>query len=269
MPTTVIMDAATIEALARILGDLSTGSQITDCFYSANVSDASGESTKWRRLAWLFQDQQTQEGHAEVALGAVRSFLNPVAFVRNPERFQTALHDVNGVLRFVGIEYLDNGDFETAHNARSLSDAATRSSTIREKFSAREIHPEVLKYCTAELMADNYFHAVLEAAKGLSHRIREMSGVDGDGAKLVDRAFVGEPPLLRFNPYETETQRSEHRGFASLLKGCFAAIRNPIAHEPRIHWEGEENAADFLSLISLLHRKLDDCKLDTEPAVDR
>ncbi len=35
------------------------------------------------------------------------------------------------------------------------------------------------------------------------------------------------------------------------------AVRNPLAHEPKLLWQGEEDAADYLSLISLLHRKLD------------
>ena len=260
MLPTVNMTTETIEALARILGNLSTGSQIDDFFFKANVWDESGQSTKWRRLAWVFEDQQHRSGHAGVALQAVRSFLSPVSYVKNPEAFRIAHREINAVLRFAGVEYLENGDFREVSKTESLDDATARVEAIRDKFSTREIHPEVLRYCTAELMADNYFHAVLEAAKGLAHRIREMSGVDGDGARLVSRAFDGEKPILRFNPLETETHRSEHRGFVELLKGCFAAIRNPIAHEPRIHWEGEENAADFLSLISLLHRKLDDCE---------
>ena len=254
------MNSETIEALARILGELSTGSQIDNFFLNTDVWDESGQSTKWRRLAWVIGDQQERDGHAGIALQAVQSFLSPVSYVKNPERFRDALSEVNAVLRFAGVEYLDNGDFRAVSTAETLSDATTRVDTIRDKFSSREIHPEVWKYCTVELMADNYFHAVLEASKGLSHRIREMSGVDGDGARLIDRVFLGESPVLKFNPFETETHRSEHRGFAALLKGCFAAIRNPIAHQPRIHWEGEENAADFLSLISLLHRKLDDCE---------
>lgn len=259
MPARVAMRSETIEALARILGDLATGSQITEYFAKAGVWDTSSQSTKWRRLAWVFEEQQAQDGHAGLALDAVRSLLSPVLFVRNPDKFHAARRDVNLVLRFAGVEYLDTGDFRTVSPAESVEDAAGRSRAIQNKFSGRDIHPEVWKYCTAELMADDYFHAVLEAAKGLSHRIREVSGVDGDGAKLVDQVFLGERPLVRFNPLETESHRSEHRGFAALLKGCFAAIRNPLAHEPRIHWEGEENAADFLSLISLLHRKLDDC----------
>ncbi len=48
---------------------------------------------------------------------------------------------------------------------------------------------------------------------------------------------------------------------AALLKGCFTAVRNPLAHEPKLLWQGEDDAADYLTLISLLHRKLDACVL--------
>jgi hypothetical protein len=43
-----------------------------------------------------------------------------------------------------------------------------------------------------------------------------------------------------------------------LLKVCFAAIRNPRAHEPKVLWKDENDAADYFTLISLLHRKLDE-----------
>jgi uncharacterized protein (TIGR02391 family) len=108
-------------------------------------------------------------------------------------------------------------------------------------------------------MQDNYFHAVFEAAKGLAQRIREMSGIQADGPALIDRVFSIEQPILAFSTLQTDTEKSEHKGFAALLKGCFAAVRNPLAHEPKILWDGEDDAADYLSLISLLHRKLDDC----------
>lgn len=86
-----------------------------------------------------------------------------------------------------------------------------------------------------------------------------MSGERLDGAALVDKVFSIERPLLALNTLQTETERSEHKGFAMLLKGCFGAVRNPLAHEPKILWKGEDDAADYLSLISLMHRKLDDC----------
>jgi uncharacterized protein (TIGR02391 family) len=79
-----------------------------------------------------------------------------------------------------------------------------------------------------------------------------------DGAALLDEAFSLKKPLVAFNSLQTETERSEHAGFAMLLKGCFSAVRNPLAHEPKILWKGEDDAADYLTLVSLLHRKLDE-----------
>ena len=108
-------------------------------------------------------------------------------------------------------------------------------------------------------MQDNYFHAVFEAAKGLAQRIRELARVDADGAALVDLVFSVEKPPLAFNTLQTETEKSEHKGYAALLKGCFAAVRNPPAHLPKVLWQVEDDTADHLSLISPLHRKLDNC----------
>jgi uncharacterized protein (TIGR02391 family) len=166
---------------------------------------------------------------------------------------------LNTILSFSGLEYGVDGQYRQRQAARTLTEAGRRANTIQAKFQGRRIHPEVLKYCRAELMQDNYFHAVFEASKGLAQRIREQSGVEGDGANLVDRVFSVNEPVLAFNTLRTETEKTQHKGFAALLKGCFAAVRNPLAHEPKIMWDGEDDAADYFTLISLLHKKLDEC----------
>ncbi len=86
-----------------------------------------------------------------------------------------------------------------------------------------------------------------------------MTGSQKDGSRLVDEAFSSQKPLIAFNTLKTESERNEHTGFAMLTKGCFTAIRNPLAHEPKIlwNWNDEDDAVDYLTLISLLHRKLD------------
>ena len=83
----------------------------------------------------------------------------------------------------------------------------------------------------------------------------------------MDKVFSINQPLLAFNTLRTETEKSEHKGFASLLKGCFSAFRNPLAHQPKILWKGDEDdIVDCFSLISFLHRKLDNCH-STQPKV--
>jgi len=76
---------------------------------------------------------------------------------------------------------------------------------------------------------------------------------------LVDKVFSIDKPLLAFNALYTETEKSEHKGFAMLLKGCFGYVRNPLGHEPKLLWNSEDDAADQFTLISMLHRKLDQC----------
>lgn len=248
-----------IEALAKLLGECGTGSDISRVFADRGLEDKSGESTKWRRIYWVFLDSQRQHKSANLVLDFIQSFLTPARYVGRSEEFNDRRHELNVILAFSGLELGPDGQFHNFQAATTLDEAEQRVRTIRTKFQGRAIHPEVLKYCSVELMQDNYFHAVFEAAKGLAQRIREMSGVQADGAALVDRAFSIEHPVLAINSLRTETERSEHKGFAALLKGCFAAVRNPLAHEPKILWSGEDDAADYLSLISLLHRKLDSC----------
>ena len=248
-----------IEALARLLGECGTGSDISRVLRDRRLEDGSGESTKWRRVYWVFLNSQKQYGCANRVIDFIQSFLAPARFVGRSEEFEAHLQRLNTILAFSGLEYGADGKFRRCDTAQTLDEAEGRVRTIRAKFQGRRIHPEVMKYCRTELLQDNYFHAVFEATKGLAQRIREMSGIDADGAELVNRVFSVERPLLAINTLQTETERSEHKGFAALLKGCFAAIRNPLAHEPKILWEGEDDAADYLSLISLLHRKLDDC----------
>jgi uncharacterized protein (TIGR02391 family) len=83
------------------------------------------------------------------------------------------------------------------------------------------------KLCTAELLDENFFHAVFEAIKSITAKLRQLTGSTIDGADLVQRAFGDKhgPPLLVINAYDTETLRMEQRGFMSLLKG-------PLRHHP-------------------------------------
>ncbi|WP_232435592.1 TIGR02391 family protein [Burkholderia ubonensis] len=116
----------------------------------------------------------------------------------------------------------------------------------------------MLAFCRSELVADNYFHAVLEASKSVAAKLRERTGLTDDGATLVDRALGGNPPMLAINALADDSQLSEQRGFANLVKGMFGMFRNTTAHAPRVHWNMTRNdAEDLLTLASLIHRRLD------------
>ena len=119
----------------------------------------------------------------------------------------------------------------------------------------------MLEFCKAELLQENYFHAVFEAMKSIAAKIRRISGLTSDGADLVNQAFsLGKDcrPILALNSLKTETDKGEQRGFANLLIGLFGTIRNPAAHNPKLEWPmAEQDALDILTTASLIHRKLD------------
>jgi uncharacterized protein (TIGR02391 family) len=162
------------------------------------------------------------------------------------------------VLAFSGFYIREDG--KVAHSAResTLTGARARAGRMRAALEQRNVHADVLKYCQAEFIQENYFHAVLEALKGIAERVRALSGPVSDGAELVNAAFGVKAPILSINPLVTDSERSEHKGFAQLLIGLFGMVRNPSAHAPKITWPmPEEEALDILTLVSLVHRKLD------------
>lgn len=259
MSSIPVFEEASIESLAKLLAECGSGSDISRVLAHLDLDDHAAGLTKWRRLYRVFLDLQEHDRCANRVAAFIGAFLSPARFVGRNDEFEHHRIQLNTVLAFSGLEYGPDGHFRERRVAATLTEAERRANAIRSKLQGRRVHPEVLKYCKSELMQDNYFHAVFEASKGLAQRIRDKSRVDGDGARLVDKVFSVEQPILAFNTLRTETERTEHKGFSALLKGCFAAVRNPLAHEPKIMWEGEDDAADYFTLISLLHRKLDDC----------
>lgn len=152
----------------------------------------------------------------------------------------------------------EDGKVGHADKATTINAARARAGRLKAALESRAVHDQVLNYCRAELLDENYFHAVFEATKGVAERIRQLSGLSGDGADLVNRAFLGQQPALALGQFTTESEKSEQRGFANLIIGMFGAVRNPLAHVPKSQWPmSEQDALDILTLASLIHRKLD------------
>jgi uncharacterized protein (TIGR02391 family) len=247
-----------IESLAKVLGECGTGSEVSGILKRCGIPDSSVESTKWRRLNSIFSTIQREDACANRVVAFLQTMMEPARWIGRVDNFTARRIEVNTVLAFCGLSLEEDGKLRQVGAATTLTDAEARARTLRARLQGRRIHAEVFRYCRAELLQENFFHAVFEAAKGLAQRIRDLSGVQADGAALIDAVFAVDRPILAFNSLRTETEKSDHKGLAMLLKGCFAAVRNRLAHEPKLLWEGEEDAADYLSLISLLHRKLDD-----------
>ena len=166
---------------------------------------------------------------------------------------------LNVVLTFGGMELGSDGRMRPVQPAKGLDEALTMANRLHAALVGRAAHAEVLTVCRAELLQDRYFHAVLEATKGITSRIRTMSGLMEAGTELVQHAFaLNGGPVLAINALATDTDKGEQQGFANLLTGLFGTIKNPLARDPKSEWDmSEQDALDILTMASLIHRKLD------------
>ncbi len=250
-----------LEAIAAALADTSeglTGSEIAHLLATCNMSDPTPALTKRHRLYNAFAASQNSHQDRLAILAFIRKAMKPERYARCPERFEPMRTNLNRALAFAGLAVDATGKLSSGEQARTLSEAERRAQELKDDLTARGIHPDVLRFCRAELVADDYFHTVLEATKSIADKLRARTGLADDGAILVDRALGGDLPMLAINALGSESERSEQRGFANLVKGVFGMFRNPTAHAPRIHWAMDKaDAEDLLSLASLIHRRLD------------
>lgn len=250
-----------IEAACRVLADTDrglTGTQIERLLQEIKIADVSPGITKWKRLFNALAEAQNQHQIGNHLILLINLAMNPVNYARDPGAFRWRRDELNVVLAFSGFFVRDDGRVGFADKATTLDVARARAGRLKAALESRNVHAEVLNYCRAELLDENYFHAVFESTKGVAERIRSMSGLTMDGADLVNRAFSTQNPILVLGSLTTESEKSEQKGFAHLLVGLFGAVRNPLAHAPKTNWPmSEQDALDILTLVSLIHRKLD------------
>lgn len=250
-----------IERIAKIIGDTGnglTGTELGHSLQSTGIADTDPGITKWKRLYNALALAHNNRGSGNHILGFIANVFEPAKWAGETERYRNLINDLNVVLAFHGLEFRDDGRFHKITQVDNLTDAEKRARKLHCILEERELHPKVFEYCNAELLENNYFHAVLEASKGVADIIRNKSGLTSDGSELVDSAFGGNEPILNINSFTSETEKSEQRGFTNLLKGLFGTFRNPTAHALRIEWNMSEiDALDLFSLVSYAFRRID------------
>ena len=257
-----------LQALCDVLGHTKTGLagvEIDGLLAACRIGDPSSGRSKRYRLFDALKARQDQDRCSNAVLRVVEEAMAPVAYRGNTALFDSRRHDVNEVLAFAGLQLGEDGKLRIAEKATTLDEAQERAGRLRNELRRRAVHADVIQFCRAELLEENYFHAVLEATKSVAEKIRQRTGLPGDGAALVDAAFgkgTSGHPLLAFNSLQTETEHKEHTGLMNLMKGALGTFRNPTAHAPRISWAvTERDALEALTLLSMLHRRLDEAVL--------
>ncbi len=252
-----------LQSVCDVLGatdDGLTGSEIGRLLSSCGIDDTVPGHNKRHRLFEALSIRQSRDGCGNNVINFVQEAINPVRHVGDEDSFEARRSSLNEVLSFAGLSIGEDGKVVSAAKASTLTQAAQRADELRRILRDRNVHPDVLRFCREELLENNYFHAVFEATKSVAEKIRTRTGLLSDGSELVDAAFAFKNtiPHLAFNTLQSESEKSEQRGFMNLLKGLFGTFRNTTAHAPKITWPIDKlDALDILSIVSLVHRRLD------------
>lgn len=261
----MLFEQAHLDALARALADDGlTGTEIGHLLRVSNMGelDPGSDITKWKRLQIAFARRQNEAQNSRAIQHFIRQSMAPANHLSSPSRQEEMRFRINRVLVLTGLRCTEEGKIEIAERATTLGQAETRARNMRIGLEARNVHGEVLRFCSAEWMVEDYFHAVQEAVKSVTDRLRNITGMYTDGSELVNYVLGGENPLIFINDRQKKSEKDEQKGFVNLLNGVYGMFRNPISHEARINWPmTQRDAEDIMSMISLLHRRLDSATL--------
>jgi len=253
-----------VEGVAEVLGATDsglTGSEIGTLLARLGIDDIFPTATKRHRLRDALVARQRRDSAANCVISFITVTMEPVRYRTDPALFTLRQDDLNEVLVFIGLRINDEGKVARGAKADTLSEAARHANSLRAELRRRGVHAEVLRYCSREVLERNPFHAMLEAAKSVPDRLRQMTGLSGDGAGLVDTTLAlgaSGTPKVAINTLSTDTERDEQKGFANLIKGLLGMYRNPTAHDPRIRRPvTDDELLELLMVVSMVHRRLD------------
>jgi uncharacterized protein (TIGR02391 family) len=128
------------------------------------------------------------------------------------------------------------------------------------QLSVDGLHRRIVQAAGRLFIDGHYAQAIFEAFKAVEQRVREMSGLDMSGKRLMMEAFRSDNPPIKISHYSGELGRNEQEGFRFMYAGAIIGIRNPKAHA-RIMQDDPQRALEYLGFASVLMRRLDDTTL--------
>lgn len=259
-------DGPQLKALCDLLvsgeGELSH-EEVTTYLHNLGLPVPDQRRSRAKRLYETIAASQNMLGSSVKIFALIELAANPARFISGSRgAHEDYCARLNEVLSMIGTGLGPDGKTKAVRTATTVHEAQRRANELRESMKTRGCHPDVLKFCRPELMDQNFFHAVLEAVKSVSEKIRQKTGLDGDGEDLVSRTFGGSQPLWVINTFASETDRSEQKGFCKLVSGVFGMVRNPLAHEAKIlRPMNRDDAEDIMSMLSYIHRRIDSMRM--------
>jgi uncharacterized protein (TIGR02391 family) len=253
---------AVVHGVADALADTNsglTGRQVGDllsiCGLAAyDPGDQVG--AKRRRLAIALWNYQAKKNASNGTIAFITAAMHPPT--GDPSQWAQRREQLNEVLTYVGCHVAEDGRLAKGARARTREDALRIADSVRAEAVRRGCHPTALAACAPEAIQRNWFHASLEAVKGMDAYLQEATGLAVDGAVLIDGAMGGDEPLIRINNLTSRSDRNEQNGLADIMRGIVKMYRHPVAHDSaRQRTVTREDFLDLLSVLSMVYHRLD------------
>lgn len=257
-----IFDKQDLRNISDVLSEIITHSKITEYLKDCNISESEG-TNKSDRIYYALKERQDKDGCGNNVAAFILRIISPKRYNSELE-FENDRSQINEKLAFVGYSISQKGELKECAKASTISEAQERSQKIKKKIHGLKIHHDIIPYCDEEWLRDDYFHAIEEVARCVFDVLKQKSGnYSIDGAVLVDFCFALKDekhpkPKLAFNMLSSDSEISEHKGFANFCKGFYGMYRNPKAHSSRKNEDTSlEQLAEVLVVATIIHNRLD------------
>jgi uncharacterized protein (TIGR02391 family) len=239
-----------------------TGTEIGTFLLRLDMADPGAGVTKKTRLFEALGQRQNRDGNGSVVVAFIQAAMEPARYVGTAHLFETRRTLLNNILVQSDLLVGEDGKVHTRSLTEQKEDSAERASTFARILESRPLHAEVLRPLQDGRKDFSSYKLAVQLVRGVSDRIREISGLTCDGAELVDRAFgglnSGRMPLVALADLASDSGRSEQTSLIGLTKGFLSTFRSSVGFAPRIPWNlSDEDLLDLAAFASFLHRKLD------------
>ncbi len=137
-------------------------------------------------------------------------------------------------------------------NAKHVGPPISPEACQVHPFDERNIHPDIATVSLKLFDDGHYSQATFEAFKLLDNKVKDVSGIQDSGYKLMMAAFNEGNPKIKLNDLLTTSDKDEQMGFRHVFAGSMSAIRNPRGHD--IRTDPIDLCLDHLSFASVLLR---------------
>jgi uncharacterized protein (TIGR02391 family) len=153
----------------------------------------------------------------------------------------------------------DIPEIEKRAEAHLLNSAGSRERESEPGFETL-LHPVITQHAYQLYRNGHIREAVLNSITAVFDFLRDRTGCQADGDRLIGQVMSVENPILVLSELETESGQSDQKDFMQIYKGAFQGIRNPKAHSIS-HDLNAEKAAQYLVFASLLARRTEEASV--------